>query len=71
MALGAWIARTLPRWIPALWLAAIIVGALSLGVAALHTLFVLSGLLLAAGFFGAGLYLYIAPDRVPQDELRT
>jgi hypothetical protein len=71
MALGDWIARTLPRWIPALWLAAIVVGALRLGVAALHPLFVISGLLFAAGFVGAGLYLYIAPDRVPQDELRT
>jgi hypothetical protein len=71
MALGAWITRTLPRWIPALWLAAIVVGALSLGVAALQPVFVLSGLLLAAGFVGAGLYLYSAPDRVPQDELRT
>ena len=71
MALGAWIARTLPRWIPALWLAAIVVGALSLGVAALHSLFVLSGLLLAVGFVGAGLYLYSAPDRVTQDELST
>jgi hypothetical protein len=71
MAFCAWIARTLPRWIPALWLAAIVVGALSLGVAALQTLFVLSGLLLAAGFVGTGLYLYTTPDRVLQDELRT
>jgi hypothetical protein len=62
LALCAWIARTLPRWIPALWLAAIIVGALGLGVAALYTLLVLSGLLLAAGFVGAGVYLYTAPD---------
>ena len=71
MALGAWTARTLPRWIPALWLAAIVIGALSLGVAALQPVFVLSGLLLAAGFVGAGLYLYTTPDRVQQDELRT
>jgi hypothetical protein len=69
MACCAWIARTLPRWIPALWLA--IVGALSLGVAALQPLIVLSGLLLAAGFVGAGVYLYAAPDRAAQDELRT
>ena len=53
-----------------LWLAAIVIGALSLGVAALQPVFVLSGLLLAAGFIGAGLYLYTAPDRVPQGELR-
>jgi drug/metabolite transporter (DMT)-like permease len=71
MALCAWIARTLPRWISALWLAAIAVGALSLGVAALHPLFVLSGLLLAAGFVCAGVYLYAASDCTPQDELRT
>jgi hypothetical protein len=71
LALCAWIAHTLPRWIPALWLAAILVGALSLGVAALHPLVVLSGLLLAAGFVGAGAYLYAAPDRAPQGELRT
>src|SRR5262245_22484188 len=71
MALCAWIARTLPRWIPALWLAAIVVGALSLGIAALQPLVVLSGLLLAAGFVSAGVYLYAAPDRAPQDERRT
>jgi hypothetical protein len=71
MAFCAWIARTLPRWIPALWLAAIVVGALGLGVAAFHTLSALSGLLLAAGFLCAGVYLYTAPDRAPQDELRT
>ena len=62
LALCAWIARSLPRWIPALWLAAIVVGALGLGVAALQTLSVLSGLLLAAGSVGAGVYLYAAPD---------
>jgi len=67
MALCAWIARTLPRWIPALWLAAIVVGALGLGVAALHPLFVLSGLLLAAGFVGAGLHLYAASARAIPD----
>ena len=65
MAICAWIARLLPRWIPALWLAAIVVGALSLGVAALQPLFVLSGLLLAAGFVSAGVYLYTTPGRVP------
>jgi hypothetical protein len=70
IALGAWIARTLPRWIPALWLVAIVVGALGLGVAALHALFVLSGLLLAAGFVSAGVYLYAAPDRAPQQAHR-
>jgi hypothetical protein len=69
-ALCAWIARTLPRWIPALWLAAIVVGALGLGVAALQTLVVLSGLLLAAGFVSAGVYLYAAPVSARQDELR-
>src|SRR4051794_21384518 len=47
-ALGAWRARTLPRWVAALWLAAIVVGALSLGVAALQVLFVVAGLLFAA-----------------------
>jgi hypothetical protein len=62
LALCSWSARSLPRWIPALWLAAIVVGALGLGVAALQTLSVLSGLLLAAGFVGAGVYLYAAPD---------
>jgi hypothetical protein len=71
MALGAWLARTLPRWIPALWLAAIVVGALSLGIAALQPLFVLSGLLLAAGFVSAGVYLFAAPEHIPQDQLRT
>jgi hypothetical protein len=71
LALCAWIAHTLPRWIPGLWLAAIVIGALGLGVAALHSLFVLSGLLLAAGFVSAGVYLYAAPERAPQDELRA
>jgi hypothetical protein len=71
MALCAWVARTLPRWIPALWLGAIVVGALSLGIGAPQPLSVLSGLLLAAGFVGAGVYLYAAPGRVPQDELRA
>jgi hypothetical protein len=70
LALCAWIARTLPRWIPALWLAAIVVGALGLGVAALQSLVVLSGLLLAAGFVSAGVYLYAAPDRAPQQAHR-
>jgi hypothetical protein len=70
IALCAWIARTLPRWIPALWLAAIVVGALGLGVAALHILSVLSGLLLAAGFVSAGVYLYASPDRAPQQAHR-
>src|SRR5262249_9514054 len=66
LALRACIARRLPRWITLLWLAAIVVGALGLGVTALHTLVVLSGLLLAAGFVGAGLSLYAAVDRAPQ-----
>jgi hypothetical protein len=71
MALCAWIAHTLPGWIAVLWLAAIGVGALGLGVAALQALFMLSGLLLAAGFVSAGVYLYAAPDRAPQDQRRT
>jgi hypothetical protein len=70
LALCAWMARTLPRWIPALWLAAIVVGAPGLGVAALQPLVVLSGLLLAVGFVGAGVYLYVASDRAPQQAYR-
>jgi hypothetical protein len=42
----------------------------ALGVAALQALFVLSGLLLAARFVSAGVYLYTAPDRAPQDGQR-
>jgi hypothetical protein len=64
-ALAAWRAQSLPRWITALWLAAIVVGALGFVVAALPILSVLAGLLFAVGFVGAGLYLYAAPERTP------
>jgi hypothetical protein len=67
-ALAAWRARTLPRWISALWLAAIVAGALGLGVPALYLLFTLAGFLIAAGFIGAGLYLYATPDRVASSD---
>ncbi|HEV8194122.1 MAG TPA: hypothetical protein VGP82_21960 [Ktedonobacterales bacterium] len=67
LALGAWRAQTLPRWIPAIWLAAVVGGALGLGVAALQLLFVLAGLLIAVGFVGVGLYLFAAPDRAITD----
>jgi len=64
-ALAAWRAQSLPRWITAIWLAAIVVGALGFGVAALQILSVLAGLLFALGFVSAGLYLCTAPDRTP------
>jgi hypothetical protein len=67
LTLAAWRAHTLPRWITLIWLAAIIFGALGLGVAALHLLFILAGLLFAVGFVGAGLYLYAASDRAIPD----
>ncbi len=56
LTLAAWRAHTLPRWITVIWLAAIVVGALGLGVAALDMLFVLAGLFFAVGFVGAGVY---------------
>jgi len=67
LTLAAWRAHTLPRWITLIWLAAIVVGALGLGVAALHLLFILAGLFFAAGFVGAGLYLYAASGRALPD----
>ena len=67
LTLAAWRAHTLPRRITLIWLAAIIFGALGLGVAALHLLFIPAGLLFAVGFVGAGLYLYAASDRAIPD----
>ena len=64
LALSAWRARSLPRSISATWLAAIAGGALGLGVAPLHLLFTLAGLLIAVGFVGVGLFLVFSPDRV-------
>lgn len=59
LAVATWFARRFPRWVPALWLLAVVVSLPALIVPAQAGLFyLLGGLLYAAGFAGAGYVLW-------------
>lgn len=57
-AIGAWRAETLPRWASALLIASTIVGILGYFVKGFDILFVLSGVIFAIAFAGAGLKVW-------------
>jgi hypothetical protein len=59
-AVGAWIARSLPRWISVLWILSTIVGFMGYFIPGLHLLFVVSGVVFGIGFAGAGIKIYSA-----------
>ncbi len=59
LAVGTWRAGKLPRWIPALWLLAIVVGLPAFFAEGLQAVaFLLGGVLFGAGFIGAGYWLW-------------
>ncbi|HKY84931.1 MAG TPA: hypothetical protein VJ160_08920 [Anaerolineales bacterium] len=59
LAVGTWRARKFPRWIPALWLLAIVVGLPAFFAQGLQAVaFLLGGVLFGAGFIAAGYWLW-------------
>ena len=60
LAVGAWQANKLPRWIPALWVSSTLLGFVGFFAPGLSGLFVLSGVLFGAGFASAGLKVWSA-----------
>jgi hypothetical protein len=60
-AVGAWIARKLPRWVPVFWVLSTIIGFVGYFVPGLKVLFVLSGVIFGIGFAGAGIDLWKIP----------
>ena len=59
LAIGTWRAGKFPRWIPALWLLAIVVGLPAFFVEAIQALaFLLGGVLFGVGFIAAGYWLW-------------
>jgi hypothetical protein len=57
-AVGAWITRMLPRWVPIFWILSTIIGFIGYFVPGLKVLFTLSGIIFGIGFAGAGINLW-------------
>ncbi len=62
-AVGAWIARKLPRWISVSWLLSAIVGFMGYFRPGLNLLFVTAGVIFGIGFAGAGIEIWSATSR--------
>lgn len=54
LAIGSWRAKTLPRWIPILWVYSTVIGIAGASVESLSGLLVVSGVAFGAAFVGAG-----------------
>jgi len=63
LAIRSWAANTLPRWTSALLITSTIVGILGFVVKGFDILFVVSGVIFALGFIGAGLTVWLQPVR--------
>ena len=63
LALVPWILKTLPRWACALLITSTIVGIPGYFIKGLAVLFILSGVIFAIGFIGAGLKVWLQPVR--------
>lgn len=58
LAVGSWIARKLPRWIPIFWILSTISGFIGYFVPGLSFLFAISGIIFGIGFAGAGIKIW-------------
>ena len=63
LAVGSWIARKLPRWVPIFWVLSSIVGFIGYFVPGLSLLFVISGIIFGIGFAGAGIKVWSATSK--------
>jgi hypothetical protein len=63
LAVGSWIARKLPRWVPIFWVLSTIVGFIGYFVPGLSLLFVISGIIFGIGFAGAGIKVWSATSK--------
>jgi hypothetical protein len=61
LAIVSWVLKTLPRWACALLITSTIVGIPGYFIKGLAVLFVLSGVIFAIGFIGAGLKVWLQP----------
>ncbi|WP_404783214.1 hypothetical protein [Altericista sp. CCNU0014] len=63
LAVGSWIARKLPRWIPIFWVISTIVGFIGYFIPGLSLLFVISGVTFGISFAGAGIKVWSAASK--------
>ena len=63
LAIRSWAVNTLPRWTSALLITSTIVGILGFVVKGFDILFVISGVIFGIGFIGAGLTVWLQPER--------
>jgi hypothetical protein len=59
-AVGSWIAKKLPRWVPVFWVLSTIIGFVGYFIPSLSPLFVVSGVIFGLGFAGAGIKVWSA-----------
>jgi hypothetical protein len=62
-AIGAWIAKKLPRWVSVCWVLSTIVGFIGYFIPSLSLLFVISGVIFGIGFAGAGIEVWSATSK--------
>jgi drug/metabolite transporter (DMT)-like permease len=62
LAVASWMAHTLPRWIPAMWVASTVLGIIAVA-AGLEHVFVITGVALGLALIGAGARVWSAVSR--------
>lgn len=63
LAVGSWIARKFPRWIPIFWVLSTIVGFIGYFIPGLNLLFITSGVIFGISFAGAGIRVWSATSK--------
>lgn len=63
LATGSWIARKLPRWVSVFWVLSTLIGFIGYFIPGLNLLFVISGIIFAIGFAGAGIKMWSATSK--------